>query len=349
MVDVIVIGGGIAGVSAAAELSESASVVLLEREASLAYHTTGRSAALYFGSYGHPDVVELTRASRAWFDDPPNTDQPVLSERGALTISFTDELDAHRDTTVISAPEAGDLVPALKTDAIRAALWEPDAADMDVAAIHQAYVRQLRSNGGTISTSSPVSGIERVGGWKVNVDDRTIECDVVVNAAGAWGDQIARLAGVEPVGLTPKRRTAFMVGAPAGSERWPLVTDVDHSFYFKPDGVQLLCSPADETPSEPCDAKPEPVDIALAIERINQVTDLEIRSVRSSWAGLRTFAPDSSMVIGFEPTTTGFFWLTGQGGTGIQTAPAAAQLAAGLILGSHSGASPFDPQRFRQT
>ncbi len=347
MVDVIVIGGGIAGVSVAAELSETMSVVLLESEPSLAYHTTGRSAALYFGSYGHPDVVQLTRASRAWFDNPPNTDQPVLSERGALTLSFGADVPNHPGTSQISAHAARELVPALRSDLIEAASWEPDAADMDVAAIHQAYVRQLRQNGGMIETSRPVTGIDHRGTWSVAAGDSRFEADIVVNAAGAWCDRVAQLAGVPPLGLVPRRRTAFMVTGPPQSERWPLVTDVGHTFYFKPDGPQLLCSPADETPSEPCDAKPEPVDIALAIERINAVTALEIRSVRSSWAGLRTFAPDDSMVIGFEPGLDGFFWLAGQGGTGIQTAPAAARLAAGMISEANDAATVFDPARFR--
>lgn len=347
MVDVIVIGGGIAGVSVAAELSETMSVVLLESEPSLAYHTTGRSAALYFGSYGHPDVVQLTRDSRAWFEDPPYTDQPVLSDRGALTLSFGESIPNHPGASMISADAASELVPILRTDLINAALWEPEAADMDVAAIHQAYVRQLRTNGGTIETSSPATGLHHGRTWSVTAHDSRFEADIVVNAAGAWCDQVARLADVPPLGLIPKRRTAFMVTGPPQSERWPLVTDVAHTFYFKPDGPQLLCSPADETPSEPCDAKPDPIDIALAIERINEVTDLRIRSVRSSWAGLRTFAPDASMVIGVEPGLDGFFWLAGQGGTGIQTAPAAARLAAQMITEPNAAGTVFDPARFR--
>jgi D-arginine dehydrogenase len=347
MVDVIVIGGGIAGVSVAAELSETASVMVLESEPSLAYHTTGRSAALYFGSYGHSDVVHLTQASRAWFDDPPHTDHPVLSKRGALTLSFGADIPDHPGTSKISADEASALVPTIRTDLIKAAMWEPEAADMDVAAIHHAYVRQLRTNGGRIETSTPVTGLEHGRAWSITAQDKRFEADIVVNAAGAWCDRVAQLADVPPLGLIPKRRTAFMVTGPPQAEHWPLVTDVGHTFYFKPDGPQLLCSPADETPSEPCDAKPEPIDIALAIERINAVTDLGIRSVQSSWAGLRTFAPDASMVIGFEPGLDGFFWLAGQGGTGIQTAPAAARLAASMISESDRVGTAFDPARFR--
>ncbi len=346
--DVVVIGGGIAGVSAAAELSRNRTVVLCERESTLAYHTTGRSAALFFGSYGHPDTLSLTRSSLEWFNDPPDVDHPVLTPRGALTVVFSGEPPELDGGIPITTREAVERVPALRPDLLAGAVWEPDAADMDVAAIHQAYVRRLRSNGGTIATASEVTALEGGSPWRIVTPHATWEADHVVNAAGAWGDQIARLAGLRPVGLVPKRRTAFMVTAPPDSEHWPLVTDADHSFYFKPDGIQLLCSPADETPSEPVDARPEDVDIALAIERINDVTTLGIRSIRSSWAGLRTFAPDGSMVIGPDPDEPTFHWLVGQGGTGIQTAPAAASLLADLLTGGPSPAgAPFDPARFR--
>jgi D-arginine dehydrogenase len=346
MVDVRVVGGGIAGVSAAAELAaRGRSVVLVEAEPQLAYHTTGRSAALYFENYGHADVRGLSKASRRFFQSPPEglADAPLLSPRGALSIASSPKLarieqwasDARVygvQVEILDTSAAVEMVPALRPDAVAGAVLEPDAADMDVAGIHQAFVRMLRSHGGAIKTSAPVTGLlRRAGGWDVTAGESTYAADVIVNAAGAWCDAVAGTAGIDPVGLVPKRRTAFMVAAPAGSERWPLVAEVDHEFYFKPDGVQLLCSPADETPSAPCDARPEEIDIALAIERINRATSLDIRSIRSSWAGLRSFVPDGSMVIGFEPGVEGFFWLAGQGGTGIQTAPAAARLAAELI------------------
>jgi D-arginine dehydrogenase len=346
--DVVVIGGGIAGVSAAAELSNDRSVVLLERERTLAYHTTGRSAALLFGSYGHPDTLPLTQRSLAWFDDPPHVDHPVLTPRGAMTLVFSGELPELAGGIPITPDEAAARVPAIRSDLLVGAVWEPDAADMDVASIHQAYVRQVRSNGGTVVTSSRVTTLRAGPPWQVATPEGVWQADHVVNAAGAWGDEVARLAGLQPVGLTPKRRTAFMVTAPPDSEHWPLVTDSSHSFYFKPDGTQLLCSPADETPSEPVDARPADIDIALAIERINDATTLQIRSIRSSWAGLRTFAPDGSMVIGPDPDEPTFHWLVGQGGTGIQTAPAAASLLADLVTdGPSSAGAPFDPARFR--
>ena len=356
--DIVVIGGGIAGVSVAAELATSRNVVLVERESQLAYHTTGRSAALYFGSYGHPSTLPLTRASRAWFDAPEFTDTPVLTPRGALTVAF----DNHAIPTlvgaeVLTADEAIELAPTLDRSRIAGAAYEPEAADMDVATIHQAYVRKLRHHGGEIRTNTPVTGLDRTAGrWKVTTGDAALTCDTVVDAAGAWADAVAELAGARPIGIQPKRRTAFMVNAPDGSRDWPMVTDSAHTFYFKPDGVQLLCSPADETPSPPVDARPEEVDIAIAIERINDVTDLAIRSIRSSWAGLRTFAPDGGMALGFDSHVDGLFWLAGQGGTGIQTAPAAARLAAALIT---SGTPPddlatmslpaLDPARFQST
>ena len=339
--DAVVIGGGIAGVSVAAELATSMDVVLVEREAQLAYHTTGRSAALYFGSYGHSSTLPLTAASRAWFDDPEFTDAPVLAPRGALTVAFDgapvpDLLGAEQ----LGPDEAADLVPVLDRARLTGAAYERGAADMDVAAIHQAFVRKLRHHRGEVRTTAPVTGLERNDEtWTVQSGSERITAAVVVNAAGAWADEVARLAGAEPIGIQPRRRTAFMVTAPPSSEHWPMVTDAGHTFYFKPDGVQLLCSPADETPSPPVDARPEEVDIALAIERINAVTDLGIRSVRSAWAGLRTFAPDGGMALGFDAGVDGFFWLAGQGGTGIQTAPASARLAAGLI---QSGSVPDD-------
>lgn len=344
--DVIVIGGGIAGVSAGFFLAERGrSVLLVEAEAALAHHTTGRSAALYFENYGHMSIRSLSKASRRFFESPPAglTDGPLLSPRGALTIARPEQSEHFErvvadgvvtGTTVhrLSPARAGEIVPALRTERLVGALWEPEAADMDVAAIHQAFVRGVRRNHGEIRTSSPVTALQRTGrGWVVTTSGFTVECDVVVDAAGAWCDVVATMAGIAPVGLVPKRRTAFMVPGTESWSGWPLVVDVDHEFYFKPDGVQLLCSLAEETPTDPCDARPEELDVALAIDRINEATTLGIRTVRSSWAGLRSFVADGSMVIGFDPVAPGFFWLAGQGGTGIQTAPGAGMLAAGLI------------------
>ena len=343
--DVVVIGGGIAGVAASFYLASTHAVTLVEAEPHLARHSTGRSAALFFENYGTSATRPLTKASRTFFTDPPPNlaDAPLVTPRGAMWLATPDQMTSlakARDDGVatgstvvqITAEEAARRVPVLRKERLGGALWEPDPLDLDVAATHQAFVRGLRRRGGSILTSSPVTAIERVGTrWRITAGDTQVTSDVVVDAAGAWGDAVASLAGVAPVGLQPMRRTAFMVTGDQAWTGWPMVVDVDHRFYFKPDGPQLLCSPADETPVPPCDARPDPADVALAIERINDATTLGIRSVRSEWAGLRTFSPDRTMVIGPDPARAGFVWLVGQGGTGIQTAPAAGALAATLV------------------
>lgn len=338
MADVVVIGGGIAGISAAAYLAQDRDVVLLEAESALAYHATGRSAALYYPGYGHSSIHPLSYASGHFFEDPEFADHPLLAPRGVLTLLFPghEAVALGEGAQRLDPQQVGGIVPVV-SGTVEAGIWEPDPMDLDVAGVHQAYVRMLRSVGGTIRTSCRVASIEQAVRWRVTVGDEVLEADVVVNAAGAWADEVAAMAGVVQVGLVPKRRTAFTVAAPDGSEKWPLVHDSAFSFYFKPDGSQLMCSLADETPSEPCDARPREIDVALAIDRINTATSLGIRSVRSQWAGLRTFASDGGMVIGEDPSAEGFFWLAGQGGTGIQTAPAAGQLLAELV---RTGAAP---------
>lgn len=356
---VTVIGGGIAGVSAAFHLvapatGASVDVRLLETESTLAFHTTGRSAAQLIRNYGTDAVRPLTAASLGFFRSPPEglVDGPLLTPRPVLSVggphqdaSIERTLDDARRQGVaveeISRDEAFGLFPLLSAERLARAVVEPDSADIDVASLHQAFVRGLRRGGGTICTGERVHALVPDGaGWLVRHSSGSHHCDVVVNAAGAWGDVVALAAGVDPVGLQPMRRTVFMTPSPrAGSAGWPLVADVDHEWYLKPDGPQFLCSPADETPSDPCDAKPREEDVALAIQRINTATTLGIRAVTSTWAGLRTFAPDRAMVIGPEPGRPSFVWLVGQGGTGIQTAPGAGRLVADLVLTGRSGAS----------
>lgn len=343
---VVVIGGGIAGASAAYELVAAGCIVtLLEAEPVLASHSTGRSAALYFENYGAPPNRALTRASRSFFDSPPEglVDHDLLVKRGAMWIGTPDQeqsLRAHlAESEAGSHPgrwvgpsQARALVPVLRLDYLGGAVIEPEALDLDVAGLHQAFVRGFRRGGGKVRVSAPVQRLQRSASqWIVSAGDEEIRCDVVVNAAGAWGDEIGSMAGARPVGLVPMRRTAFTVPGNDAYRHWPLVADADNQFYFRPDGTQLLCSLAEERVSPPEDARPDEVDIALAIERINEATTLGIRTVRASWTGLRTFVADRAMVIGFDPLVEDFFWLVGQGGTGIQTAPAAALLAAGLI------------------
>jgi D-arginine dehydrogenase len=344
MTDVVVIGGGIAGAAAAAFLAERTDVVLLEREPVLAHHTTGRSAAQYLENYGGNVNLRLTVASRAFFTNPPDdwATTPLVSPRAALNVGTKADLDALAAeataggamVTAVSAEEVRALCPALRPTWVAGGVLEPEALDIDVAALHQGFVGHARRRGASIVVSAGVRGLERIGGrWNVLTDDRAWEADWIVNAAGAWGDEIAVLAGARPVGLQPLRRTAFTVAAPPDAGDWPLVHAIDGSFYFKPESAgQLLCSPADETPSPPCDARPEEIDIARAIDLINEATTLAIRHVRSKWAGLRTFAPDRAPVLGLDDVVDGFVWHVGQGGTGIQTSPAAGRAVASLVL-----------------
>ena len=341
-------GGGIAGVSAAYELAARADVVLLEREEQLAHHTTGRSAAAYLETYGGATVRRLTIASRDFFTDPPEeleapsllSPRPLLwiareSRRPVLEALASAGQSLVPSVRLIDTDEARALCPVLLPEHAAVAMLEPDAMDIDVAALHQAYVRGTRRRGGEILRSSPVIGLRRDrGNWLVETPSRSLHADVIVNAAGAWADELAALAGARPIGLQPLRRTAFTCPAPAGVDvrPWPLVADVDDRFYFKPEGPQLLCSLADETPSPPSDAQPDESDVALAIERINEATTLELRHVRRAWAGLRSFVADRSPVVGIDPEVPGFCWLAGQGGYGIQTAPGMARSTAGLVL-----------------
>ena len=348
-VDVAVVGGGIAGASVAYELAARASVVVLEAEATTAFHTTGRSAAVFTENYGSAAIRSLTIASRPFLSSPPDgfTDQPLLSPRGALWIGRDDQqerLDALFEAGSAFVPsleriDAAAVVgrcAALRLSGIGGGVWEPDALDLDVHAIVSGYLRGLRARGGTVRTSSRVVAAQRVGDrWRITTSaGDTVAASAVVDAAGAWADEVAARFGARPVGLTPLRRTAFTFDPPGGLDArgWPLVIDADEDFYFKPEGTRLLGSPADEHPSPPCDARPEELDVAVALDRIGTVLGVELRHAHGPWAGLRTFAPDRTPVVGPDPSVEGFFWLAGQGGYGIQTAPALAVVAAGAVL-----------------
>ena len=338
--DVIVIGGGIAGVGAAAELAErGARVTLLERETQLAQHTTGRSAAQYLENYGGPLNRALTLASRDGF-----ARGPFLRTRPMLVVGGPDELPELEalaaegarlvdSIRLIDGEEARRIVPVLRPEVVAAGVLEPDAADIDVAALHQSFVRRARAAGATVVTAAGEIAVRPRPDGSWHAEPAGWSAPVVVDAAGAWGDRLAEVAGVAPLGLRPLRRTALLTRAPADSGAWPLVVWGDRC-YFKPEaGPSLLCSPVDETPSEPCDARPDELDVARALDAVNTCTTLGLRHVRTAWAGLRTFSPDRDPVIGFDPDAPGFFWLVGQGGTGIQTAPAQAAAAAALALG----------------
>jgi D-arginine dehydrogenase len=361
----VVIGGGIAGVSAAAHLAPHGSVTLLEMERALAYHTTGRSAAMYVANYGGQGSRPLGVASKAFLDSPPEAaaDATLLSPRGLLWVAdqarfgLLEEKAEGTGSRLVDKQEVLRLVPAMRSEWVAGGLHEPHALDIDVAGLHQAFVRIARLHGAELRTSAPVTGLRRLdNGWRIATPGAEIDCAVVINASGAWGDVVAGLAGIDPVGLVAMRRTAFMVTGDLAYSAWPFVVDVEERFYFRPDGPQLLCSLAEENPAPPGDPRPEMSDVALAIERINEATTLGVRSVNSQWTGLRTFAPDREMVIGEEPAAPGFFWLVGQGGTGIQTSPACGALVAGLVTGTdlpstltRTGvdAGRYSPARFR--
>ena len=346
--DFLIIGGGIAGASAGYFLAERGRVTLLEREDALGYHSTGRSAALYTETYGNAAIRALTIASGPFFRSPPPgfAEHPLLTPRGVIVAApagaearFQAALaEARRHgpaIRVLTPDEARALCPVLRTDWLAFAFHEPDAMDMDVHAIHQGYLRGLRSRGGEVVTSAEVSALQRRNGvWEVETRAGRHRAPIVINAAGAWADEIARLAGVRPIGLVPKRRTAFVIELPAGTiGPWPLTVDVDETLYFRPEAGHLLVSPADETPVPPCDVQPEEIDVALAAERLETRTTLKVSRIVRRWAGLRSFVRDKTPVVGHASEAPGFVWLAGQGGYGIQTSAAMGRSAAALATG----------------
>ncbi|PQM29501.1 FAD-dependent oxidoreductase [Sphingopyxis lindanitolerans] len=341
--DVIVIGGGIAGAGVAAELAGERRVVLLEAEERPGMHTTGRSVSVHSETYGSPCVRLLSRGSRDHFLEGVDG-RSFASDRGCLylaTEAQIERLDAFggQPTVAPSIERIGEaeirsLNPLFRPGVVVAALYERHAYSLDVDAIHAAYLKRYRRAGGVLECSAGVAKLEYSGGqWMAEAGSRNFRAPVVVNAAGAWGDVVAGMAGVQPIGLQPMRRTVALVDAPTGVDpsRWPLAIDIDEQFYFKPDAGKIILSPADETPMDPCDAWTEDVDVAIAVDRVQQVIDLPVHRVAHSWAGLRTFAPDRTPVAGFDRQAPGFFWLVGQGGYGIQTAPALSRFAAAMV------------------
>ena len=347
-VDVVVIGAGMAGASAAWQLADRGRVVLVEQAPQAGFHASGRSASLLNETSGHPVVCALASASRAFFESPPEgfVDHPLLHDRGLLWIgragdeAALDELAARARVITptvrrLDAAATARMLPAFRAEAIAAgSVHEPDAREIDTAAMLAGYVAGLRARGGVLHTSTEAIELsDDQGEWTVVATDRTFRTPVVVNAAGAWGDVVAERAGVAPIGLEPRRRTASIVPVTDDVAGWPLVMDIAGRFYIEPDSGGLLLSPADETPSEPCDARPEELDVAIALDQLDQATTLGVRSVRHSWAGLRTFSRDGAPVLGEDPDAPGFWWLVGQAGAGIKTAPAMAAALAALLSG----------------
>ncbi len=348
--DFLVLGAGIAGASLGHFLAPHGRCVMLERESQPGYHSTGRSAAQFIASYGPPPVRALTKASQAFFSQPPPgfSQTPLLTPRGLLTVAGAEEmhhLEAAWATLEQTSPrgqrwsaeQALAHLPALRPEKVSAALWEPDSFDMDVHAIHQGYLRGFKHAGGVLVCDAEVVNIRRKNGqWLVRTAANTeYAAPVLINAAGAWCDVVAQMADVAPIGLVPKRRTAFTFLPPANTDttRWPLLLAADESFYMKPDAGALLASPVNQDPTHPQDVQPEELDMALGLHAIETWTTLLPRPIHR-WAGLRSFVPDGDLVGGFDPLVPGFFWCAGQGGYGIQTSAAMGETCAALVRGN---------------
>ena len=348
--DFLVIGAGMAGASAAHELSRAGKVVIIERENQPGYHTTGRSAALFVETYGNAVIRAINKASRGFLDSPPDgfCDGPILTPRGTMFVATEEtlpnlqaEYEAARQLTtsvrLIGDKDVHELHPALNRDLIVAGLYSPEDMDIDVSALHWGYLRGARSRGALLVGDAELISIGRDGGaWRAKTRAGDYTAPVVINAAGAWADEIGAMAGAKPIGLVPKRRTAFTFDPPADKDmrRLPGVIAADESWFLKPEAGHLLGSPADETPSPPCDAQPEELDLAIAIDRIETHTMVKVGRLVSKRAGLRSFVADKSPVAGMEPGLEGFCWCAGQGGYGIQTAPGMGRVTAALATGA---------------
>lgn len=358
--DVIIVGGGIAGSSLGAEVAARRRCLIIEAEEHCGYHSTGRSAAFYLESYGGPEVAKLSIASRPFLESPPPefSGHGFLRTRGDLHLTSgpLPELPPAVETRIVERDELQRILPGVRPH-WRRALFEPGCADIDAGGLHEAFLRKYRKAGGTIALRSRLRSARRRGGtWEVRLEDgSTLEAAIIVNAAGAWADEVARACGAKALGILPKRRTMVQIRVgKEGLKDLPLVDDADGTFYFKGEGERSLwLSPHDEIESGPCDAAPEEIDIATAIDRFTKVVDWPVERVERAWAGLRSFAPDRLPVFGFDPGEQGFFWCAGQGGFGIQTSPAAARLGAFQLLGEepdpmveHIDPAVFSPRRF---
>lgn len=343
--DFIVIGAGIAGMSIAASLAAKGSALILEMESQPGYHSTGRSAAYYAPAYGNAVVREITVASGDFFRSPPDgfTDHALINTRPALFVatnkqqqSLNRTLTTSSHLTLLNREQIASNIPIIDKGVITQGAIDHSGGDLDVDGLMQGYQRLFKQRGGQLSTNSAVLALEKTSGlWKVTTANDVYQAKTIVNAAGAWADQIAALAGIASLGLQPKRRTAILVDTPShlNSADWPMVIDVDEQFYLKPDAGHILLSPADETRSAPCDSHPEELDIAVAIDRVQQICSLPITKVNHSWSGLRTFASDDTFISGFDEDNEGFYWQAGQGGYGVQSCAGMADIGCFQITG----------------
>jgi D-arginine dehydrogenase len=349
----VIVGGGIAGMSCGACAAADFDVLVLEAELQPGYHSSGRSAAVYIEPYMNPVVHELTVASRGHHlaqGARPVGDITVADESHGVDLD--DYLRVWRPLCPgleeVPAARVLELVPILRPERVHRAVVDPNALSLDAHALLEGFRRQVTGAGGRVINLARVDRIERTaGGWRVGCGDRVVQADVLVNAAGAWGDEIATLAGVAPLGLQPKRRTACLVDLQQNVAHWPLIHRVQGGLYFKPEAGLLMVSLADETPAPPCDAQPDELDVATAVDRFENLTTARVGRLQRTWAGLRTFLPDNVPAAGFDPVADDFFWLVGQGGAGMQTAPALGQAAADLLAGRPARhADALSPARF---
>jgi D-arginine dehydrogenase len=348
-VDVAIVGAGIAGVGLAADLAGDYRTVVLEQEARPAYHSTGRSAAIFIRNYGNTVIRALSRASVPLFEKPDTAlfPNPLISRRGLLFVADEAALEHHNGLLEladgmrpISIDEAIAMVPIMRRDWLVAAAYEEDAQDIDVAALHEGWLRKARASGAKVLTDAPLTRGERKNGmWLLETKKGTVSADIVVNAAGAWADHVATACGVKPLSIQPMRRSIAVLPPPDGIDptHWPLIDHSAEAWYCKPDAGKLFVSPSEEIPVEPHDAYVDDMVLAEGLDRFTQATTYELSYVESSWAGLRNFAPDRTPVCGFSHGGDGFFWLAGQGGYGIQTAPALSRLAGRLIRHAEPG------------
>ena len=346
--DIAIIGAGIAGASVAAALGDGVKVALVEQEQQPGYHSTGRSAAIYSPTYGPTPIRALTRASLAYFltgvsDEPQSFLTPIdaafiaRADQSGSFDALCSELNGVMNWREMEADEIQNRVSFLREGYVSRAIVDSGTSEIDVALLHQSFLKAFSHNGGTLLNSTEVLELQnQKNGWLVKTNQGEFVTKIIVNAAGAWAEQIGSLAGAECIGLTPKRRTALIVEPPSGADlsRIPLVIDIDEQFYLKPYGNKLLISPANEDPVQPCDVQPDEMDIAICVDRIQRAFDIEINRIEHSWAGLRSFVADKCPVVGFSNKVDDFYWLAGQGGYGIQSSPALGMLAASEILGS---------------